>query len=243
MFAYYTPSKEELEALRYKPFLHYRGDRDDIPDQETLIGFLVRTIKNFDYYYAYSDSLSTWRAGEANYAWVLKHINKISDPNIRTHLQRCFNAQQAEEVTGPFPWGRYVDHLTTFVRAVFEGETIERASYLTGLREWVDHLEREVSQHSASHRVVYADNYTVASKILKEGLYWFNNDHQLQPITIPANLYAEIEHLGKLYKANEIKFSDLKKVKPYTVQAMLDGKAEVILIGNFYMVFTYNTRH
>lgn len=243
MFKHYTPSAQELDMLQYQSFLYYQGDREDIPDQDTLIGYLVNAIINFDYFYAYSDSLTTWRAGESNYTWITKHINKVNDPVVRAHLSQCFNADKAKDVVEIFPWGKYVGQSTPYTRYVFKGASAEQAAYYTGLGLWLDELTSLVSASGVTGRVIYADNYPAATKILKEGLYWFNSDHQLNPVAVSAELYAKVEQLGKLYKTNEIKFTDLKFVKPNNVQAMLDGKAEVIMIKNFYMVFTYATKH
>lgn len=243
MFTPYTPTEQELDMLTYSRFLHFAGDRDDICDQQTLTGYLVRAIQNFDYFYAYSDSLSTWRAGETNFAWISKHINKIDDPNVRAHLSSHFNAEQCGRVADIFPWGKYVNALTPFTRMVFDGETHTRACLLTGLRHWIGEITKQIAEANIGYKVVYSDNYALSAKILKEGLNWFNSNTQLSPVALPSKLYDEIAHLGRLYKANDIKFTDLKAVFNFKVQAMISGQAEVILINNFYMMFTYNTKH
>lgn len=239
----YTPTEEELDMLNYSRFLYYTGDREDICDQEILTGYLVKAIQNFDYYYAYSDSLSVWRAGETNYNWISKHINKIDDPILRAHLSAHFNSEKCDKVADIFPWGKYINQTTSYIKLILDGETPSRAAQLTGIKIWIIDIAKQIHEANIAYKVVYSDNYAIASKILKEGLFWFNSDTQLSPVATPSKLYDEIASLGRLYKSNEIKFTDLKKIFHLKVQAMLGGQAEVIKIDNFYMMFTYSTKH
>lgn len=236
MFKLYEPTDTELEMLKYKAFLICS---DDYEDQDNVLGCAVRAVLDFDYYYHFSDSLDVWKQGEEELDRVIKLISLIKDKELQTYLTACFNKENHNKVFDKFQWASYINIQSKYVSYRFSGMSDEEACYKVGLYNWINDIINMVHEHQCCYRALYSDNVFLANKVLKEGLYWFDDTDPIKPLTVPVKLWNELSALGNLYKSNSVKFVELKELFPYNVSVMLDSRMEVLKINTFYMLFTY----
>lgn len=236
MFKLYEPTATELEMLKYKAFLICS---DDYNDQNNILGCAIRAILDFDYYYHYSDSLDVWKQGEKDLDYVIKIISLIDDKEIQAYLKSCFNKENHNKVLERYEWAAYTNVQSKYVSYRFAGMGDEEARHKVGLYNWINDIINMVHEYQCCYRALYADNIYLANKVLKDGLYWFDDTDPIRPLTVPARLWIELAALGSLYKNNTVKFTELKELFPYNVRVMLDGRVEVLKINTFYMLFAY----
>lgn len=238
MFIEYSPTKEELEMVELKAFLSRNNDEPTTQDE--LIAKLVHAIRHFDFYYHYSDDVNVWRSGEKEKDWIDHNLKQVEDPTIQYHLSSHFNKDKYQEVGSIFPWGKYLGKSSTYVRYCWNGKTDLEARTLVGLKEWFDRLSIMAIECHAQGRVVYSDDIHIANKLLREGITWYDDRYALSPVTVSNKFWNELCEFSKMYLNRVISFSELKECMPFSVEVILTEKAEILRLGNFYVMFTYS---
>lgn len=240
MFDLYIPTEIELEKVKLKDFLY---PPNEPKTQDELLGWCLNSILYHDYHYHYSDDVNVWRSGEKRHEEILEKISLIEDIGIRNHLSTHFNKDKYLDVGNYFKWESYLrEKKTDYELMRFKGIEHERACFLVGLIQWITKIKKLVSLGKCNTKVVYSDNIPKASKLLRDGISWYDNEYPLSPVMVSDLLWNELDHFGKLYKSNEIKFSDLKDTELYGlygINVMFTVYAEILHISNFYMLFTY----
>lgn len=241
MIKLYVPNEEELEIVKFKKEL-YRKEHvplNEAVEQKDLIIALIHAIRAFDYYYHYSDSATTWRAGEERYKLISDKISKVEDEKVRIHLSYHFNSEKCANVGSIYPWPKYMYRLTPYIRLFWETGSHNRACWLLGLEKWVNDLKEMSKEGMCDQRVVYSNNIDRAVQLIRFKDYWFKTTLKLEPIAVNDKFWKELNKFGKMYQKGTIKLTDLKLLFKHNVEVSFAPleKAEMLKLINFYMLF------